>query len=390
MVDTIVIALASFFLNPVVYIGLLVLFFIAHKRVKLERESFHTRVYARRADFLFSIIPSFVAGVLISIATVAVGTLLPIDVVVAIGVATLLLLVTGQMQLVTPTYLFLLVGLYLVLVPQVIAVPNIDDSMRAPFIFPTILFIMTVCLLAQAVLIRKNGLKFVSPQLEKGKRGRYVGIHKINRLWIIPVVFLIPDGIVSLPWSWPLFTVGNMALQPVLFPIILGFKLQTRNQMHRRTDQHTRTYLLLAIVAAVSTIIVTFYPNAWLFASVIGLMGLLHFTLQLSIGQKAKKDPAFFTEEEESCRVVGVLPHSPAGKMNILIGEELTKVNGMIVFDETTLYQALQKNAVYCKIEVKDKDGEKRFVQGPLYNGEHYQLGVLLVRKQEKLSNSII
>ncbi|MED4129050.1 MULTISPECIES: PDZ domain-containing protein [Shouchella] len=390
MVETILIAVASFFLNPIVYIGFFTLFIIAHWRVKQERSSFHTRVYARRADFLLSAIPSVVTGVLVSIVTIAAGVVVPTDILVAIALATLLLLLTGQMHWLTPTYVFFLVALYLVVFPQFMVFPFSESGDQGSLLYAAITFSVAVLLFSQAMLVTMNGKRLISPQLEKGKRGRFIGIHKINRLWIVPVVFFIPESALVLPWPWPTFSIGSEFIQPILFPILLGFKQQSRTHLDTRFYQYTRAYFLLAGVATVSTVILFYYPNEWLFVSILGVIAFIHAISQFIIRHKEKKDTAFFTEEEESCRVVGVLPNSPADKMKIVLGEEISKVNGQMVYDETTLYQALQKNPVYCKIEVKDVNGEKRFVQGPLYSGEHYQLGVLLVRKQEKLSNSII
>ncbi|KQL55718.1 hypothetical protein AN965_17855 [Alkalicoccobacillus plakortidis] len=389
MVETILTAFASFFLNPIVCIGFITLFIIAHWRVKQERSSFHTRVYARRADFLLSTIPSIVTGVLVSIVTIAAGVVLPTDILVAITLATLLLLLTGQMHWLTPTYVFFLVALYLVVFPQFIEFTFLEIG-EQPYLYAAIMFSVAVLLFSQGILVKKDGRKLISPQLKKGKRGRFIGVHKINRLWIVPVVFFIPESAFILPWPWPTFSIGSESIQPILFPILLGFKQQSHNHLETRFYHYTRVYLLLAGIAAVSTMILLYFPNEWLFVSILGFIALLHAISQMTIRNKEKKDTVFFTEEEESCRVVGVLPNSPADKMKILLGEQISKVNGQTVHDEMTLYQALQKNPVYCKIEVKDKNGEKRFVQGPLYSGEHYQLGVLLVRKQEKLSNSII
>lgn len=47
-------------------------------------------------------------------------------------------------------------------------------------------------------------------------------------------------------------------------------------------------------------------------------------------------------------------------------------------------YKALQKNRAYCKLEVLNSEGEVRFVQGALFEGDHHELGILTVEDRKK------
>ncbi len=98
----------------------------------------------------------------------------------------------------------------------------------------------------------------------------------------------------------------------------------------------------------------------------------------------------YFSAQTEGCTVLGVLPNSPAEKMDIKIGETIVKVNGVKVNDETGFYHALQMNSAFCKLDVLNSDGEVRFAQGALYDGNHHQLGVLLVKTDVELQNSVV
>ena len=81
--------------------------------------------------------------------------------------------------------------------------------------------------------------------------------------------------------------------------------------------------------------------------------------------------------------------YSPAEKMGLLKGEIITKINGAVVHKEVEFYQALQKNRAFCKLEVIGNNGEMRFVQRALFEGEHYELGLLFVHDQLKDSQAI-
>ncbi|KMJ56285.1 hypothetical protein AB685_22810, partial [Bacillus sp. LL01] len=70
--------IGSFFANPILYIGLFVIFLIAHRRVQKERVAFHTRVTDRIADFVIPFWSAVVVGLLISLATLGAGIVITI------------------------------------------------------------------------------------------------------------------------------------------------------------------------------------------------------------------------------------------------------------------------------------------------------------------------
>ena len=87
--------------------------------------------------------------------------------------------------------------------------------------------------------------------------------------------------------------------------------------------------------------------------------------------------------------ILGIIPDAPASKMTLQVGELITKVNGVAVQNEKIFYEALQKNRAHCKLEVLDTNGEVRFVQRALYEGDHYELGILFVQDERKYEEKI-
>ena len=79
---------------------------------------------------------------------------------------------------------------------------------------------------------------------------------------------------------------------------------------------------------------------------------------------------------------MGIIPYSPAEKMGLEVGEIITKVNGMGVNTEREFYEALQRNRAHCKLEVLDNQNQIRFVQRALFEGEHYELGILFAEEK--------
>jgi S1-C subfamily serine protease len=70
--------------------------------------------------------------------------------------------------------------------------------------------------------------------------------------------------------------------------------------------------------------------------------------------------------------------------MQLSVGEIVSKVNGTIVHNEAEVYEALQRNRAHCKLEVLDVNGQVRFVQRALYEGDHHELGILFVQDEKK------
>jgi S1-C subfamily serine protease len=85
----------------------------------------------------------------------------------------------------------------------------------------------------------------------------------------------------------------------------------------------------------------------------------------------------YFNHTNDGLKVLGIIPGSPADRLNILIGETVSKVNGNRIYKEDDIYEALQQTGSFFKIELLDTNGEIRFVQSALYEGDHHELGLV-------------
>jgi hypothetical protein len=47
--------------------------------------------------------------------------------------------------------------------------------------------------------------------------------------------------------------------------------------------------------------------------------------------------------------------------------------------DAAQLHEALRMNPAFCKLEVQNREGESKYLQSPIYDGDHHQLGIILV-----------
>ncbi|WP_059103351.1 PDZ domain-containing protein [Shouchella shacheensis] len=380
--------LGGFFAHPLLYIGVVAIFVMSLHRVSKERASFHTRVLAKRADMIIPFLPSLVMGVLISLVTVSLGVVLPFSALLLLLFGYVLMVATAQVHVMSPVYA-LGSTLVAIVVLDGASVPGwLEVSTE---VVPGLFLLLALLLVAESLLILKNGPAFTSPQLERGKRGKWIGVHLAKRLWILPVVLFIPEGLIPAAGYWPVFSLGETSFQPLLVPFLIGFQMKKRSappQEAIRTYGHRSLGFALLALALACTYVA--WPVPWLLVVMVLVLLGVRVTMTLLPMLTERTKTAFFTESREGCTIVGVIPGSPAAKMNLKPGEQIVKVNGLRVSSEENFYAALQQNAVYCKLDVRDLEGEIRFEQGALYAGQHHQVGVLLVRTETKLSNSVV
>ncbi|MCM3714633.1 PDZ domain-containing protein [Alkalihalobacillus oceani] len=381
----------SFLANPLLYLGFIIIAFISAGRVKRERESFHTRVYSKRADWTIPLLPALLMGGALSLITGLVGVVVTIEWLLLVAALYVLTALTCQLRWISPAFVLGLCLLFYGMEPW------LGESSMLAGVYERITLIPLFALaglaslfvIAEGILIRTNGARFSSPKLRRSKRGKWVGFHEAKRLWVVPVLFFIPDGLLPSFSYWPVLQIGDGGWQPVLLPLLFGFQQRIKATLpHIPIRQHgNRLFffgLILGGLAAASYY--SPYVAVVLGAAVIAGRELIWLLAK----EKDEKQPDFFSAKEKGCVVLGVLPGSPAEKMNLEIGEIIVKVNGQPVSTDENFYEALQQNSAFCKLEILTHEGELRFAQGAIYDGGHHQLGVLLVKDDIQLQDSII
>lgn len=99
---------------------------------------------------------------------------------------------------------------------------------------------------------------------------------------------------------------------------------------------------------------------------------------------RENRNPYYYTAQNNGVMILDVIPGSPAYKMKLKTGEMIRSCNQIPVATKQELYSAILKNRAYCKLEIIDTNGELRFVQGALYEGDHHELGILFIEKHRK------
>ena len=78
----------------------------------------------------------------------------------------------------------------------------------------------------------------------------------------------------------------------------------------------------------------------------------------------------YFTPQKKGAYGISHYSFFTSREIRAANGRDYYKCNGQITLNKDEFYKALQKNRAYCKLEVFDVNGEIRFVQGALFEGD--------------------
>ncbi|MEH7387500.1 PDZ domain-containing protein [Bacillus sp. JJ1521] len=376
--------IGRFFLHPMFYYFAGYCVLLGYFRVKRERRAFHIRVEDGFYD-LRSLLPGgWLAGLLISVATIAAGVVIPFGSIVLIAIVTLLLSLPIKTRLLSPAYILGISFFGIILLSELSVENNfitrlLDDLGNTSL--ASIAILLGALLLVEGILILKKGHIGTSPDLLKSKRGLPVGAHVTQRLWLAPVFLLIPGEALTTHYEWwPVFTVSGEAYSLILVPFGIGFYHKVKSMLPTQSIPVVgKRVILLGIVITALAVASIWFPVTAIIAACFALAGRELIYLQHYFMDESK--PSIFSQRNQGLLVLGIIPQSPADKMQIKIGETIAKVNGIQVKTVQEFYMALQKNRALCKLDVLDINGEVRFIQRALYEGEHHELGILFVNE---------
>ncbi|WP_243290317.1 PDZ domain-containing protein [Bacillus sp. FJAT-47783] len=385
-------SLGRFFLHPFVYFFILYSIVIGYFRIKRERSSFHIRVFDLFEETRFTYTKGIVIGILLSIITMIIGIHLPFGTIVLWTIVTFLLSLTFKPRWLSPVFT---IGGTTFLVAAINKWGGEREWVQNLFVgldetnFRMLAFLLVLFVVAEGVLVYRTAHLKTSPFLIQSSRGLPIGNHQAKRTWLLPVLFFVPGGHIEPPFSWwPVLSVQGETYLMVFIPFIMGFQQRVQGSLPKESIQTTgKRIMWLGAVCAVPAIASIWLPVFSFVTAFIALVGREFITVKQRINDDAAA--FYFSKRDQGLVVLGILPHSPAEKMGLKVGEMIIKVNGSPVKSDIEFYEALQKNRAYCKLEVIGLNGEIRFSQGALYEGSHHELGILFVEDNRKWQSDV-
>ncbi|QUL58465.1 PDZ domain-containing protein [Paenibacillus tritici] len=373
-------AVIHLLLQPYYYIALIFIALYYRRQVALERKLIHVKLHSWGQETWRTVWTGGVAGLVVSLAAMALGISVTYTAVACIWVVSLVLMLFRVRYLCFAYAIGVLgvVQFVLSFFPGALThgtAGTVAGAVREMDI-PALLALAALLHLAEALLARWQGPRLATPLFLAGKRGKVVGGYQLQAFWPLPLFLLIPPGagIGELPWH-PLLG-GGLGL--VSLPVLIGFSEMTQGMLPGRKAARTFGRLLLysAVLLGLSLL-----ADLWSPLTVVAALAalLLHEGLSWYSALEERSLSPIFVHPPAGRKVLAVLQGSPAQELGILPGEIVLKVNGVLLTSAAQLHQALRMNPAFCKLEVLNREGESKYLQRAIYAGDHHQLGIILV-----------
>ncbi|PSL42747.1 hypothetical protein B0H94_11333 [Salsuginibacillus halophilus] len=373
-----------FLAHPLPYILLLVMVFLGFRRVRRERKMFQLKFRPELADLWPALLPAIAAGLLLSIVVLFVGITVSPAFLWLISILTVVLLVGGP-RFVSPANILggaVLVGMALPYAADLLqlSLPPAWRFTEQPEVFISAVLLLGGMMIVEGLLVARAH-RGASPLRMKSPRGKPIGGYEVKHLFPVPVFVFIPGGMIEPFGWWPVLPIGAEGLGIMLFPVAVGFSQKVYRMLPKQACNVQGARIIAAGLLVTGLSITAFYEPLFIVIAAVAAVVLRESVYAVEALREAKAAP-LFSPRDQGLLVLGVLENSPAEKMDLKPGEIIVKANGFQTNAPADLYQGIQKNSAYCRLDVVGYDGEVRKAESALYADEHHEIGVLLLRER--------
>ncbi|WP_164216639.1 PDZ domain-containing protein [Virgibacillus sp. YIM 98842] len=374
--------IGKFFLNPLLYWAVILVIWTGWQRIRKERYNFGIKVYDVFSEWRYTWKASVLFGLGLSLVTVRAGMVFSYEVLLLLSAVIIILSITGKLTFLSASYTIGITYLFLLILPALLEEQTTLGTVLLTNINLTALVILLgIFLIIEGIMLTRTRRDDTYPGLGQGNRGGWIGVHHVKKLAVIPFFVLIPAGLIEPAESfWPYFSIGGESYGLLLFPFLIGYDHKVRGNLPSLAAKKlAKPMIYLGIFVLAIAIGSIYIPVLTLAAVIASIFGREFINYRFRV--KENETPPFFRELNNGCKVLAVIPGTPADRLDILPGETVTKVNGSDISSMDDFYYALQKGGAYFKLELLDDASEKRFVQGALYEGEHHELGIIFTEE---------
>lgn len=366
------------FLNPLLYWMFLLLVLTGYKRIKQERMDFGFKVFDVFAEWKRTWVLSLVSGIILSLIIIGAGIVFSYETILLLCIITILLSFTLGFTMLSAGYTIGITYLLLLFLPILLDNQSyLPADLFTQTNFTGLSLLLGLFLLIEAILLSTVKRNDSFPGIIIGSRGLPIGQHRLKKLSFIPFFAIVPAGMItSFAPFWPYFSIGETSYSFVLVPFMIGVDYLVRGKLPQLAAgklARATTYLaVVVLLIAIGSIFISWLSLVAVLAAIMGKEWIRY-------DHKAKdqRGLAYFHPLNEGLKVLGVIPGSPADRIEILVGETIAKVNGKKVNSADEFYLALQENGATFKLDILDGAGEVRFLQSAMYEGDHYELGLV-------------
>jgi hypothetical protein len=383
--------IGKLFLNPLLYWAIILVIWTGWQRIKKERFNFGIKIFDVFSEWRYTWKASVLFGLGISLVTLRAGMVFSYEVLLVLSAVIILLSIAGKLTFLSASYsigitYFLLLVLPILLDEQT----TLNTALFSNMNLTALVILLGIFLIIEGIMLTRTRRKDTYPGLAPGNRGGWMGLHQVKKLAVIPFFVLIPAGLIEPvgPSFWPYFSIGGESYGLLLIPFLIGYDHKVKGDLPALAAKKlAKPMVYLGIFVLAIAIGSIYIPVLTLAAVIVAILGREFINYRYRV--RENEMIPFFREINEGCKVLAVIPGTPADRLDILPGETVIKVNGTKISGMHDFYQALQKSGAFFKLEVLDDASEKRFVQGALYEGEHHELGLVFTEEPHKNTKKI-
>ena len=247
---------------------------------------------------------------------------------------------------------------------------------------PSLLALVGILHLTEALLIYISGHKGASPIYIKTASGAIVGGYSMQRFWPLPLMglwaMIVAEtssafvGSIPMPEWWPLLgTVmspdGGEKVLYMMLPLVAGLGYSDLAVSTHPVDKRIKTARYLAvysIVLSVAAIWAVYWPPMVVPAALLAPLG---HELLIKKGNKEEfSRPPLFASTDQGVKVMAVVPGSPAEKAGLREGDLVTAVNRMNVYSEQHFQEMLRIHYHQALLTVQ-RDRREFYLPAKLY-----------------------
>ncbi|MWV46667.1 serine protease [Paenibacillus sp. HJL G12] len=377
-------AVVQLLLQPFYYISILFMMLVYRRQVLLERRLFSVRLHSWGLQTWRTLIGGLLAGISVSVVIAFLGISLSQQAVWCIWIVAIILLLF-RVRYLCFAYSIGILGIIQFVIgffpdwnPDGIA-GTAAETVRGLDI-PALLALVAVLHLAEALLVKLQGAGFANPVFMESKRGKLVGGYQMQAFWPIPLFLLIPAPSAGalLPWTPLLGGDGwSSGFSMAALPVVIGFSEMTQSMLPQvKADRTFKRLLVYSFALLAISLLASWWKPLMIAAALVSI--LVHEGLLWYSRLEEQQSSPMFVHPQQGLKVLAVIPGSPAESLGIQAGEAIVKINGISIRTKEQMHAALRKNPAFCKLEVRNLQGESKFLQRAIYAGEHHQLGAIL------------
>lgn len=366
--------------NPLLYVGILTAILMGFSRVKRERKEVHKKLRPELFE-LKMLFQGVIFGIMVSVVTAASGIAIPFDFMVLITIFTLLLILFFRAKALSPAYIIGFATIASYIIVKYTASGGLFDekiSTNYDYFYLSMAVLMGLLLFVEGHLIWWEAHKKTSPSILKSDRGRRIGMQIMNRIWLLPILVVLPVKDIPAQFDVAPFLAWNQSTWiPVFIPYLIGFGLKVKTRYSIDMSKRIGGSIFVLAILVTGSAVAGLYDIRFVILS-IGLAIIGRCCIQLVHLVQEKNHAPLFAPSNNTVRILDVFPDSPAEKLGVKSGMILVSVNGVPVSTKKEIYEALQLNPAYCKMVIMDKDMNTKEVQTPIYENDHHELGLIV------------